>query len=461
MFNSQLKMKPLGLLLPLVLASCATFSHDGGFNSVERTTQNYIKQKPIWANTTEQKQAAAQQVSALLAKPLSADDAVQVALLNNPQLQADFYALQIAEADVVQAGRLPNPKFGMLYARNNGDYKIEQILTFNIFALLTMPQATAVEKKHFAAAKNAASLQVLSLAYQTRNAYFYALGARESVKYLSQVETSAEATAEFAKRMRTAGNFNKLELAREQTYYSETALDLAQAENHQLQANEALTRLLGLDDTTAFTLPERLPDLPKSSESLKTVNSDDFAKRLDLQQIKLNTEALAAQLGLTKTTRFMNVLEIGPARVLEGRRGDPYKKGIELSFELPIFDWGTAKVKRAEASYMQAMHTATSQTMMAASEVRSHYNQYRTNFDVAKHYRDEILPLRKRVLQENLLRYNGMLIGPFDLMADARAQVLSVNSYIEALRDFWIADSDLTMSLIGKPSQFEVSKAEE
>jgi outer membrane protein TolC len=93
--------------------------------------------------------------------------------------------------------------------------------------------------------------------------------------------------------------------------------------------------------------------------------------------------------------------------------------------------------------------------MMAASEVRSHYNQYRTNFDVAKHYRDEILPLRKRVLQENLLRYNGMLIGPFDLMADARAQVLSVNSYIEALRDFWIADSDLEMSLIGKLNKLE------
>ena len=455
MLNNQLKMKPLVLLLPLVLASCATFSPDGGFNSVEKTTQNYIKQKPMWANTAEQKQAATQRVSALLAKPLSVDDAVQVALLNNPQLQADFYALQIAEADVVQAGRLPNPKFGMLYARNNGDYKIEQILTFNIFALLTMPQASAVEKKRFAATQNAATLQVLSLAFETRKAYFNTVGARESVNYLTKVKTSAEATAEFAKRMRTAGNFNKLDLAREQTYYSEAALDLAQAENHQVQANEALAQLLGVDNTTAFTLPERSTDLPKTSEILKKVNSDDFAKRLDLLQIKLNTEALAAQLGLTKTTRFINVLEIGPARVLEGRRGEPYKKGIELSFELPIFDWGTAKVKRAEASYMQALNTATSQTLLAASEVRSHYNQYRTNFDIAKHYRDEILPLRKRVLQENLLRYNGMLIGPFDLMADARAQVLSVNSYIEALRDFWIADSDLDMSLIGKPTKLE------
>ncbi len=451
MINNQFSLKPYAALLPILLASCSTFSPDGGFSNVEKTTQNFIKQKPLWANTDKQKQAATEQVKVLLNQSLTVDDAVQLALLNNAQVQADVYALQIAEADLVQAGRLPNPSFSMLYTRNNGDYKIEQILTANIFALLTMPQAAKIEKKRFAAMQNVVSLQILSLAFETRKAYFYAVGAYENVSYLTKVKSSAEATAEFAKRMRMAGNFNKLDLAREQTYYSQAALDLAQAENQQVQANEALAQLLGVENTTAFTLPERLPDLPKSSEVLKNVTSDDFAKRLDLQQIKLNTQALAAQLGLTKTTRFINVLEIGPARVLEGRRGDPYKKGIQFSFELPIFDWGNAKLKRAEASYMQALNVATNQTILAASEVRSHYNQYRTNYDVAKHYRDEIIPLRKRVLQENLLRYNGMLIGPFDLMADARAQVQSVNSYIEALRDFWIAESNLEMSLIGKP----------
>lgn len=450
-YNNQLKLKPLVILLPLLLASCATFSPDGGFNSVEKTTQNYIKQKPIWANSDAQKQAASQQISALLAKPLSADDAVQVALLNNPQLQADFYSLQIAEADVVQAGRLPNPSFSMLYAKNNGEFKIEQVLTWNVLALFTMSKASAIEKQRFAATQNAVTLRVLNLAHDTRNAYFNAVAACESVRYLEQVKSSAEATAEFAKRMKKAGNWNALELAREHGFYADAALDLARAENARTQADEHLTQLLGLQDSAAFQLPERLPDLPKSSEALKQVNADDFAKRLDLQQIKQNTEALAQQLGLTKATRFINVLELGPARVLEGKRGDPYKKGFSIGFELPIFDWGTAKVKRAEGQYMQAMHEVSAKAMSAASEVRGSYNQYRTNFELAKHYRDEIVPLRKRVLQENLLRYNGMLIGPFDLMADAREQVLSVNSYIDALHDFWLSESDLDMSLIGKP----------
>ena len=449
--HRQLKIKPIVLLLPLILSGCATFSADGGFGAVEKSTQQYIKQKPVWANSDAQKQSAANQLAVLLVQPLSVNDAVQIALINNAQLQANFYDLQIAEANVVQAGRVPNPIFSMLYAKNNGDFKIEQALTFNVLSLFTLPKASAIEKQRFNATQNKVVLQVLDTARQTRNAYYDALGARESVHYLSQVNDSAEATAEFAKRMQNAGNFSELDKAREQVFYADAALELAHAKNSQVQAEEALTRLLGLNERTAFTLPERLPDLPKSNDALKEVRPEDFAKRLDIAQMRSQTEALASQLGLTKATRFVNVLELGPARVLEGKRSDPYKKGVTLSFELPIFDWGQSNVKRAEATYMQALQYSANLAVVAASSVRSHYAQYQASYAIAQYYRDDVVPLRNKMLQENLHRYNGMLIGPFDLMADARAQVQSVNSYIAALREFWVADSNLEMALVGEP----------
>ncbi len=173
-------------------------------------------------------------------------------------------------------------------------------------------------------------------------------------------------------------------------------------------------------------------------------------QRLDLQAVRFETEALAKNLGLTKATRFINLLEFGPARVLEGQKGDPYKKGYEISFELPLFDWGGAHVAKAEAIYMQAVNRATEMAVNARSEVREAYQGYRTRYDIARHYRDEIVPISKRIADENLLRYNGMLIGVFDLLADARSQIASVNSYIESLRDFWVAQSDLRMALVGK-----------
>jgi outer membrane protein TolC len=81
--------------------------------------------------------------------------------------------------------------------------------------------------------------------------------------------------------------------------------------------------------------------------------------------------------------------------------------------------------------------------------VREAYSGYRTAFDLAKHYREEIVPLRKRISDENVLRYNGMLISVFELLADARQQIASVNAYIEALRDFWLAEAGLELALTG------------
>ena len=101
---------------------------------------------------------------------------------------------------------------------------------------------------------------------------------------------------------------------------------------------------------------------------------------------------------------------------------------------------------------MQALDRAAQTAIDARSEVREAYTGYRSAYDIARHHRDQIVPVRQRIAEENLLRYNGMLIGVFELLADARAQIASVNNYIESLRDFWVAQADLDMALIGKPS---------
>jgi outer membrane protein TolC len=445
------------------LGGCATFSQDGGFGAVEKIAKERLGKEVRWARNEDSQGTIDARVHELLAQPLSVDDAVQVALFNNRGLQAAFFGLDISEADLVQAGRLPNPHFSMLQgsAPVNGirEYKIEQVLTFNIFSLITMPLAVEVERRNFEQAQRLAAMEVMQVASDTRKAYFSAVAADESVRYMDKVKQAADAAAELARRMVVVGNFSKLRQAREQGFYAEATLNLARARQTQTETRERLNRLLGLSNSQAFKLPERLPDLPKGPEEASTVAQTTLEQRLDLQAIRLETEALAKNLGLTKATRFINVVEFGPARVMEGQKGDPYKRGYEISFELPIFNWGEAKVVKAEAIYMQAINRAAEIAINARSEVGQAYSMYRTSYDIAKHYRDEIVPINKRIAEENLLRYNGMLIGIFDLLADTRTQIASVNSYIESLRDFWIAQSDLQMSLIGKPSLFVGAKA--
>ena len=443
-------------LAPLLLAGCAGFSPDGGFGAVEQTARERLGKEVKWTRSEADREAVANRIGELLAAPLSVDDAVQIALLNNRGLQAAFFELGISEAELVRAGRLQNPHFSMFHAskREGGtrDYKIEQALTFNLFSLLTIPQAVEVNKRQFEQTQRAVSLQVLRLAADVRRAWTQTVAAGETLRYMEQVMEAAEAGAELARRMQGAGNFSALARAREQGFYADAALNLARAQQAHVAARERLTRLLGLwGEQTAFKLPERLPDLPTAPLDAPDIERQAMTSRIDLQIAKLDAEATARNLGLTKTTRFIDVLEIGPARVLEGRRGESYKKGYEISFELPLFDWGSSRVVRAESIYMQAVERAAEAAVNARSEVREAYSGYRTAFDIARHFRDEVVPVRKRISGENLLRYNGMLIGVFELLADARSQVASVNGYIESLRDFWLARADLDMALIGKP----------
>ena len=434
-----------------VLAGCASFTPDGGFGSVERTTKERIGKDLQWARGDADLDTISQRVAELLVKPLTVDNAVQIALLNNRGLQAGFQELGITEAEVVQAGRLPNPGFSFGRSSRGDEREIERGLHFNLARLVAMPLIGRMEARRFEQVKGRAAMSVLSLAAATRKAYFTALAAEETVRYMRQVKQAADASAELARRMQQVGNFNKLQRAREQSFYANAVLQLARAEQAQRSTRERLVRLLGVwGPPTQFTLPERLPDLPAAPLELPDIEQVAMAERLDVQSAKLAAEQTASNLGLTRTTRFVNVLELGVMR--NSSNEAPTQRGWEIGFELPLFDWGGARVARAEAIYMQTLHRAAETAINARSEVREAYTGYRSAYDIARHHRDEIVPLSQRIAEENVLRYNGMLIGVFELLADARTQIASVNAAIEALRDFWIAQADLDMALIGKPT---------
>jgi len=76
------------LALPALLAGCAQFSADGGMGEVASGVRQEIGKDVVKISTDEQAARAREQVTALLAGPLSAEQAVQIALLNTRTLQA-------------------------------------------------------------------------------------------------------------------------------------------------------------------------------------------------------------------------------------------------------------------------------------------------------------------------------------------------------------------------------------
>lgn len=434
----------------LVLAGCASFSPDGGAGRVAELTRERTGLASTYQRTAGDVDTARARIAELLGQPLTADSAVELAYLNNRGLQASLSELGIAESELVRAGRLRNPSFGFGRLRESGGVvEIERSVMFDVLGLLTLPVASQVEQRRFAQAQLQAAHEAVGIAVETRRAYFSAVAAQELVKYYQQVKDAADASNELARRMLQAGNFSKLAQMREQAFYADATAQLARARHQAVAERERLTRWLGLSgDQLGFTLPERLPDLPTVPVEPRDAEQTAMDKRLDVLMAKRAAEHTAQSLGLTRATRFVNVLELGYQN--KSVTGEPRANGYEIELELPLFDFGSTRAARAEAVYMQAVHRAAQIAVEARSEVRESYSAYRTTYELARHYRDEVVPLKKRISEENLLRYNGMLIGVFELLADSRAQVTSVTGYVEALRDFWIAHTNLQTALTGR-----------
>ncbi len=442
-----------GASLLVLLSGCASLSGNGGFGAAAALSEQRTGAPASVAGRLPRNDDDARALAAVIGKkleqPLSADDAVQIALLNNRGLQASYWSLGVAEADLVQAGRLQNPVLDFKRSHGGGEVGIERTLTFNLVGLITAPMASRIEGRRFEQTRLLVANEALKVAADTRRAWVAAVASAQIADYAKQVEASAQASAELAERMRKAGNWSALDMAREQAYHAQTVADVTQSHKAAVAAREKLTRLLGLsgEQATAYRLPDHLPDLPAAPRALADVEQVAVNERLDIQAAKLDTEQTASTLGLTRATRFINVLDLGAVRNTDGATAT---RGYELTLEIPLFDWGSARVARAEATYMQSVNLLAQAAVQARSEARESYADYRASYDLARHYRDQVLPLRKQIAEQTLLRYNGMLMSVFELLADAREQASAVSGYIGALRDYWTAQANLEAAMGGR-----------
>ncbi|MBJ2157814.1 TolC family protein [Variovorax sp. IB41] len=451
--RSALLQRAAAFASALTLAGCASLSPDGGSADV----QALVAGNPLMAGSTAQRvpdEASQKSVDALLAKPLDAEAAVRIALLNSPRVQDAFATLQLSDADRVQAASLPNPVLSFSRLAQGREREFERMLSFNVIGLVTLPwQARWAGQRH-EAAKLQAAQSVLMLAADTRRAWVRAVSAQQSVAYLRDAKEAAEAGAELAHRMAQAGNWSALQRTREQLLLADASAQLARAEQTAVATREQLNRLLGLGgERTRHTLPDRLPPLPQSAPDLGDVQARALRDRLDVRSAQAQNTAVADSLGLTRATRVINAMEIGAVRNTtfenDADRSRSTQRGFELDLPLPLFDWGQARTGRAEAQYMQSAARVRDVGVLAASEAREAWQGWNTSYALARRYRDEVLPLRKKVNEEMVLRYNGMLASVWELLGETRASMLVVNAGIEAQRDFWLADTDLQLALTG------------
>ena len=441
----------LAIASALLLSACQTWSPDGGMNVVADIVGHDLNKDVVALRTPEETQAARARVRALLRRPLTADAAVRIALLNNRGLQAAYNELGLAEAAMVQASLPSNPTFSLSRVSTSIEIEIERRIVADILALASLPARAEIAADRFWQAQLRAAEETLRVAAETRRAFYRAVAARELGGLLEQAKSAAETATELARRLGETGAMNKLDQAREQVFYAEVTAQLATARQRAASERERLTRLMGLwGGDLDFNLPDALPALPPP-KALPAIETEAVRRRVDLQVARIELNALAKSYGLANATRFINLLEVSgiskTQREADGARGSG--SGVEVEFQLPIFDFGEVRVRQSEQTYMQALNRLVERAVNVRSEARDAYRNYRSTYDIARHYRDEVVPLRKIISDEMILRYGAMQIDVFALLAEARQRINSSVSAIEARREFWLAHTDLSVAVVG------------
>lgn len=458
--HAKLALSALGLV---VLTGCASVSLDQNTSRVNDEAGSFAGGQLALATTQDERDQRAQAAQTLLAQPLGQTQAIQLALVNSPSLQVLLAQGWAESADAAQAGRIANPIFSFERMTSGPELALARALSFGLLDLLTLPSRNGIANQFIEQSQLRLSSEVVDQVTLVRQAWVRAVAAQQSLTYAKQVYASAEAGAELAKRMQAVGNFNRITRAREQAFYADAATRLSTAQHQVTASREELVRLLGLDDgqAQALKLPERLPDLPKQPLDPQAIGSQATRARLDIRLAQATLDVAAKAQGLNMVTSFTDIELTGRRNTTFDNAGGTRStaRGWEISLRLPIFDWGGMQRAAMNARTLAAANHLEATVRSAGSNLRESYSAYRTAYDVARHYRDEVVPLRKVISEENQLLYNGMLISTFELLADARDQISAVVAAMDAQQQFWLADAALQASLIGRPTSTRLSAA--
>lgn len=438
-------------LVAAVLAGCAV-PPEAGFPDVAKLSTERTGSRVHWNQGTPEDAAVREHVKGLLAATLTADAAVQVALLNNRRLQATYEELMVAQADLVQAGLLTNPTIHgeVRFPIESGEgTALEFGLMQNFIGIFQRPLRQKIAGAAFEAAKLRVTGEVVDHAARTRAAFYEVQAAEQQRELRETVLAANEAGYDIAKRLREAGNTTALELAMSRMQYEQTKMDLAMAEVSVLRARARLDALMGVHGAdTTWRIAPRMADPPPSEMDLARLESRAVARNLDLAALRQDTLRALGERGFARVFTFVPDLYISGHA--EREPGGEWTIGPELEVPIPIFDQGQARVASADARVRQTRETAAALAVEVRAAVRGARARLVSARQRIDYYKAVMLPLRQEILDQTQLQYNAMQVGPVQLLQSREQQVDTAGRYLEEILEYWLARTELEQIVNGR-----------
>jgi outer membrane protein, heavy metal efflux system len=449
------------LVVTVLITSCASAPENAGFGDVQTVVADRTGQHVQWDQSAKEDKAARKAVQKMLGQPLNADKATQIALLNNRGLRVVYEDLSLTQANLVQAGLLSNPVFSTAigFPIDGGPLDVSFSIVQDFLSVLYRPLRREIASAQFQAAKLRVAEAVIDLAAQVRGQFYHVQADQQRIELLRQVVTATAASAKAAQRLFDAGNITDLDLAREQALYGESRLALVTAQTQFVQDRERLNALMGLwGEDTQWTIAPRLPEMPDAPLRSAALEQRAIRASLALAAARKDIEAAAARLGFTDATALTPVVESG---MDSEREEGEWEVGPSLALPLPIFNQGRAHLAAARAELRRAQQTYWARAVEIRATVRSLQYSAMSARTRAQHVQGVLLPLYTRIVNNTQLQYNAMQVGIFQLLLAKHQQINAGLQYIDTLRDFWLARTELEQTLSGSLADIDtVSMAE-
>ena len=441
-------------LIALSLSGCASVSLDNGFPDVHTAVGERTGIELSWNRGTELDKEAMEKVGALLKEKLSAAAAVQIALLNNRDLQATYSDLGVAQADLVQAGLLQNPIFSshlLFPMTGGGPPALELSVVMNFLEVFYRPLRQRIATARFEEVKLGVTGAVLDLAWQVRAAFYRHQANGQLLEMRQTIVQALTASLDVTKRLQVAGNVTDLDFARERALTEAAKLSLRSAEIALSQSREELNSFLGLwGRDTEWQAKVRLPDIPQEPIPASGIEQMALSRSIDLARVRQRIVAAGEQLGFERATAALPELHLGAI----GEREDLWKLGPALELPIPLLDQGEGRTGRAAAELRRAQQEYYALAVRIRATARALQDSLLGMGDRALYYRDIMLPLQERILNETQLYYNAMQVGVVELLRAKERQIETATAYIETLRDYWLTRNDLDQLLAGRMPAF-------
>jgi outer membrane protein, heavy metal efflux system len=420
-----------------LLSGCV--SRDAGYQDVRKVVADRTGHDVRWGHV-EGDSASQEAVRQLLARPLTAESAVKVALLNSAELQAAFEELGVARADWVTALRLPNPVAeASVRFRKNESATLDFSVTEDLTQLIFLPLRNGAAQAQLEAAQAAVAGRALDLVLQVRAAFYSYLADRQALEFRETVLKALQASATAAKSLHDAGNVTDLDLDTEQVLYDEARVNFAGAQTALATSRERLAALLGVwGKTSDWRVEGRLNDPPEDLP-LADLESKAIERSLDLAIIKHRFEAAAKRANLASAEGWLPELKAGAVAEREEKE---WSYGPLAEVQVPLFYQGQGEVARARAEMRRQQQLLKARAVQIRASARATAARVAAARDRAVYIKTVLLPARERILNQTQLQFNAMSVSVFQLLLARRDEVETARSYVEALREYWTARAE-------------------